>query len=450
MSASTVKSDLSGEYLNVFLLLVLYTLQGVPMGLGKVLPMILKERGASFSELGTFSLQSWPFSLKLLWAPLVDTVYVRQFGRRKTWMVPAQLLIGVIMLYTSTMLDDLLYTDRPAIMPLTMFFLSMNFFCATQDIAVDGWALTMLRKENAGYQAVCNAAGQTFGVALGFTGFTLLNQLKLLDLSGFMFCTGIVFITVTVAVAVLKPETPVPPEDEPDGVVEAYTHMFNILRLGPIQTTVAVLFTWKLAFAVVDSVAPLKFQEYGVPKEHMAYLGSILMPLEIVLPIIGARWASGPTPFNLALWVYPLRVAVVPITAVLAFYTPSMEPFPLMFWASMLVVGVIGAVATEWMFVSQMALFAKVSDPAIGGTYMTLLNTLANLGQKLPPTATFFLVDYMTCKAETCFVRADGFYVMTVVCSVAGIIWYVVGAGPSRRLQQHKLADWRVRHSHAE
>eukprot|EP00401_Gymnodinium_catenatum_P029272 CAMPEP_0117558818 /NCGR_PEP_ID=MMETSP0784-20121206/53039_1 /TAXON_ID=39447 /ORGANISM="" /LENGTH=444 /DNA_ID=CAMNT_0005356173 /DNA_START=18 /DNA_END=1350 /DNA_ORIENTATION=+ len=424
MSASTVKSDLSGEYLNVFLLLVLYTLQGVPMGLGKVLPMILKERGASFSELGTFSLQSWPFSLKLLWAPLVDTVYVRQFGRRKTWMVPAQLLIGVIMLYTSTMLDDLLYTDRPAIMPLTMFFLSMNFFCATQDIAVDGWALTMLRKENAGYQAVCNAAGQTFGVALGFTGFTLLNQLKLLDLSGFMFCTGIVFITVTVAVAVLKPETPVPPEDEPDGVVEAYTHMFNILRLGPIQTTVAVLFTWKLAFAVVDSVAPLKFQEYGVPKEHMAYLGSILMPLEIVLPIIGARWASGPTPFNLALWVYPLRVAVVPITAVLAFYTPSMEPFPLMFWASML---------------AQMALFAKVSDPAIGGTYMTLLNTLANLGQKLPPTATFFLVDYMTCKAETCFVRADGFYVMTVVCSVAGIIWYVVGAGPSRRLQQQSL-----------
>jgi len=33
------------------------------------------------------------------------------------------------------------------------------------------------------------------------------------------------------------------------------------------------------------------------------------------------------------------------------------------------------------MFVSQMAFHAKISDPAIGGTYMTLLNTLANLGQ---------------------------------------------------------------------
>jgi PAT family acetyl-CoA transporter-like MFS transporter 1 len=33
------------------------------------------------------------------------------------------------------------------------------------------------------------------------------------------------------------------------------------------------------------------------------------------------------------------------------------------------------------MFVAQMAFNAKVSDPAIGGTYMTLLNTVANLGE---------------------------------------------------------------------
>lgn len=32
------------------------------------------------------------------------------------------------------------------------------------------------------------------------------------------------------------------------------------------------------------------------------------------------------------------------------------------------------------MFVSQMAFHAKISDPVIGGTYMTLLNTVANLG----------------------------------------------------------------------
>ena len=34
-----------------------------------------------------------------------------------------------------------------------------------QDIAVDGWALTMLRKENVGYAATTNAMGQTLGYA---------------------------------------------------------------------------------------------------------------------------------------------------------------------------------------------------------------------------------------------------------------------------------------------
>ena len=33
------------------------------------------------------------------------------------------------------------------------------------------------------------------------------------------------------------------------------------------------------------------------------------------------------------------------------------------------------------MFVAGMAFNAKISDPAIGGTYMTLLNTLTNLGE---------------------------------------------------------------------
>ena len=39
-----------------------------------------------------------------------------------------------------------------------------------------------------------------------------------------------------------------------------------------------MLFTWKVPFAVAESVAPVKFQEYGVPKEHIAYVTSVLMP----------------------------------------------------------------------------------------------------------------------------------------------------------------------------
>ena len=52
-------------------------------------------------------------------------------------------------------------------------------------------------------------------------------------------------------------------------------------------------------------------------------------------------------------------------------------------WGSTMVLFVcfaLHAAVGQLMFVAQMAFFARVSDPLIGGSYMTLLNTLANLG----------------------------------------------------------------------
>lgn len=45
-----------------------------------------------------------------------------------------------------------------------------------------------------------------------------------------------------------------------------------------------------------------------------------------------------------------------------------------------------------------MAFNAKVSDPLIGGTYMTLLNTVSNLGGNWPSTVALWLVDPLTVK----------------------------------------------------
>ena len=50
------------------------------------------------------------------------------------------------------------------------------------------------------------------------------------------------------------------------------------------------------------------------------------------------------------------------------------------------------------MFVSIMAFFAKISDPTIGGTYMTLLNTICNLGGNWPSTVVLWFVDPLTMK----------------------------------------------------
>lgn len=50
------------------------------------------------------------------------------------------------------------------------------------------------------------------------------------------------------------------------------------------------------------------------------------------------------------------------------------------------------------MFVATMAFHARISDPAIGGTYMTLLNTVTNLGGTWPSTLALWLVDNLSFK----------------------------------------------------
>ncbi|VDL67736.1 unnamed protein product [Nippostrongylus brasiliensis] len=84
-----------------------------------------------------------------------------------------------------------------------LIFLQLNFFAAIQDIAVDGWALTILSRKNVGYASTCNAVGQTTGYFLGNVVFLSLesadfantfirsadNQMTygIIDLAGFVF-----------------------------------------------------------------------------------------------------------------------------------------------------------------------------------------------------------------------------------------------------------------------
>lgn len=60
------KSDLTGDYGNIAILFFLYLLQGIPLGVGQAIPMLLQNRGASYKQQAEFSFAYWPFSSKPL------------------------------------------------------------------------------------------------------------------------------------------------------------------------------------------------------------------------------------------------------------------------------------------------------------------------------------------------------------------------------------------------
>lgn len=128
---------------NFFLLVLLYFLQGVPMGLamGSV-PFLLKHR-LSYGQIGVFTLASYPYSMKLLWSPIVDAIWSPRVGRRKSWIVPVQAVSAVMLLWLGGQAEKLMDEAANRLYFFTWVFFCLVMLCATQDIAVDGVCLPL-------------------------------------------------------------------------------------------------------------------------------------------------------------------------------------------------------------------------------------------------------------------------------------------------------------------
>jgi PAT family acetyl-CoA transporter-like MFS transporter 1 len=127
------------------LLVFLYSLQGLIIGLLLETLQIQLKHDFSYSELGVFLLCSYPFSLKILWSPIVDSYYFTKIGRRKTWVMITQTIAVKILFYMSSNIDEILQEKRIYFLSVLCFLLM--FIISTQDIAVDGWALTLCGQE---------------------------------------------------------------------------------------------------------------------------------------------------------------------------------------------------------------------------------------------------------------------------------------------------------------
>lgn len=60
------------------------------------------------------------------------------------------------------------------------------------------------------------------------------------------------------------------------------------------------------------------------------------------------------------------------------------------------------------MSVAGQAFFSRISDPRYGGTYLTLLNTVNNLGTRWPVSLALFLMDILTWKKCNIDFKSNG------------------------------------------
>ncbi|KAH3615720.1 hypothetical protein KXV38_004395 [Aspergillus fumigatus] len=487
----------SSDRRNFLLLCVLYFLQGVPMGLatGSV-PFLLKPY-LSYGQIGVFSLASYPYSLKLLWSPIVDAVWSQRFGRRKSWITPVQVIAGLAMIYLGGHIEEMMVkagaNGGAGVWNFTYWWFLLVFFCATQDIAVDGWAITLMSPPNISYASTAQTVGLTAGHFLSYTVFLAFNSKDfanrwfrtvpgedgLLSLGGYLTFWGWAYLFVTICLALMKKEDKT---RERDSITDVYKSMWNILKLKNIQTIIVIHLIAKIGFQANDAVTSLKLLDKGFGTDNMALVVLIDFPFEIGLGYYAGKWSTEYTPMRLWCWAFIGRLAAAVLAQATVMIYPSSEAVP--FWYILVVIGehVLSTFMNTVMFVAVSAFHARIADPAIGGTYMTMLATVSNLGGTFPRYFILKLVDFFTvatcippavppaaeklkgdlvtsafsCALEpdknrcvngggVCETSRDGYYITNILCVLVGTVTFIMFIQPAvLKLQSLPLRAWRL------
>ncbi|KAJ1735859.1 hypothetical protein LPJ61_000303 [Coemansia biformis] len=473
------------DFGNITLLIALYWLQGVPLGLAHgSIPFLLKEK-LSFAQVGLFSLAGYPYSLKLFWSPFVDSLYSRGFGRRKSWIVPIQLVTACLFWWMGSHIDSLVRDPAAGIYEITYLFLAIVFLSATQDIAVDGWALTLLSEENLSYASTCQTVGINCGYFLSFTVFLALNSTEFsnkylfseprdagfLQLGPYMAFWAAIYVLVTLYLILFKTEdAPTSAEEGTYGIAETYKTIWRICRLPHMQEFIGVLLVAKLGFIPNDSTTQLKLIERGLHREDMALAVLIDFPVQIFFGYYAARWSKGPSKMRPWRIAFGLRLLCSALAMATVYYFPE-DGLTTGYFYVILLTKVAGSMASTVQFVGVSAFITQIADPVIGGTYMTLLNTLSNFGGTWPVYFVMSAVDYFTratcllpagmgdafsctaqesrtrCEKEggTCSVHWDGYYIVSTSCILASLLLFVAFIRPAvLRLERVPTHLWRV------
>lgn len=191
---------------------------GLPLLLtGSVLQAWMREDGIDLGTIGLFALVGLPYTLKFLWAPLLDRYTPSFLGRRRGWLLASQ--VAVIMAIVAV------GQIQPGAQPLTLAVaaLLLTFFSATQDIVIDAYRREALAEEELGLGAALYVNGYRLGMLVASGGGLILaDQFSFPWVYTFMACVMLIGVLTTL----IAPE-PVAAEGTPQSLYEAVVDPFK-------------------------------------------------------------------------------------------------------------------------------------------------------------------------------------------------------------------------------
>ncbi len=350
----------------LWLMLPLGFASGLPLPLSSsTLQAWLTVENISIVTIGWFALTGLPYTLKFLWAPLIDRFVPMPIGRRRAWLLLTQTLLALI-LAALAQLDP-----HNNLLMIAGFALMIAFLSATQDIAFDALRTDILKPQERGLGAAFSVTGYRLAMLVAGAGALILGE-HWGWANTFLLMAGLMALSLIVTLVTPEPHTDYAPRTLSEAVFGPLRAFF---RRPEAWGLIALVVLYKLgdAFAGSLTTAFLIRGAGFTPTD----VGVVNKGFGLAATLIGAL-AGGLWLMRLGLYRALLLFGILQAVTNLGFFALSLvgHHYPLM----VLVVGLenlAGGMGTA----AFVALIMGLCDIRYSATQFALLSALASLGR---------------------------------------------------------------------
>ncbi len=306
---------------------VLYFAEGFPFGiLNDAVPVFLRLNGVRLAEIGLLSVVGLAWTLKFLWAPVLDL-----WGERRSWVTGCQILLALGLV-------SIVVLDPSAISTSLWVILGvLAILSATQDIAIDAYTIELLEPEEMGpangvrvtaYRVALIASGGLFVALAGIVRWP----------AAFGCAAALMGASALCALRMPKQARP----DSPAGgrnpvLVAIWEPLRQFLAVPGFGVVVLFVLTFKLGdMALGPMVRPFWVDRHFTPLQIGAVPGTLGVISTIAGALIGGqctrRWGIFRALFLLGIAqavsnLFYTAAAALPPSAVLMYVASTVESF---------------------------------------------------------------------------------------------------------------------------
>ncbi len=347
----------------LMLIALLYFAEGLPFGFIYIsLPVYLRIKGLDLVKIGLLSLAGFAWSLKPLWAPLVD-----RYGRKYHWMIAA--LAGL----TAAVVGISLLSPRSNIYLSLIFF--MAFCSATLDIAVDGYTIELLEDKELGPGNGVRVSA--YRVALIGSGGGLVAASQFLGFRASFLALAVIFLALLMTILVLPGTKLKSPEASSPGLLEQYLNpLKDILSRPYIWAVVPFVLLFKVGDAMMGSMIYPFWVDRGFSRAEIGLISGTLGTIASIVGSLIGGWLTGLLGLGQALWSLGAAQALSNLGYAYA-ALPSSERWTV--YAASLIESFTGGLGTA----AFLAFLMKLCRRQMSASQYALLATLFSLSRSI-------------------------------------------------------------------